>query len=228
MRPRVAILASGGGTTAEAFIRAAERGFVNASVELVISSRKNAGILQRIEALNEEFGLTIDTVVINDKTHPAAYTEHVGRGDQNSGEEAAMLARLLAGSYDLIALMGYMKRLGPHIIEAFGWMPHYSSIFQAKMLNTHPGILPDTKGFYGEQIQEYVLEKGLPYGGQTLHLVAEEYDAGPVLAEHRVPVEAGDTPESLFERVQTVEKQFLPEDIGAFMAGRQAYLAASL
>jgi phosphoribosylglycinamide formyltransferase-1 len=223
MKPRIAILASGGGTTAEAFIRAGQRGAINVDVDLVIVSRKDAGIFQRITGLNAEFDLNIRTMLINGKTHPAAHSENVAAGSQTAGEEAAILATLLAGSYDLVALMGYMKKVGPAIIQAFGWLPEYSSAFQARMLNTHPGLLPDTKGFYGEQIQQYVLEHHLPYAGQTLHVVSEEYDDGPIIAEHKVPVESGDTAESLFARVQAAEKKFLPRDIEDFIKARQAY-----
>ncbi len=223
MKPRIAILASGGGTTAEAFIRAGQRGEINVDVDLVIVSRKNAGIFQRIADLNAEFGLYIECILINHETHPIAIGEHVGRGCQTAGEEAGILTSLLSGSFDLIALMGYMKKIGPDLVAAFGWQPSYSSLYQARMVNTHPGILPDTKSMYGEQIQQYVLGHNLPYGGQTLHVVAQDYDEGPIIAEHKVPVEAGDTPATLFERIQAVEKQYLPRDIQDFIEARLAY-----
>ena len=225
MNPRIAILASGGGTTAEAFIRAGQRGEIDVNVGIVIVSREKAGIFQRIESLNKEYGLHIDCVLINNSTHPAAQTEHVGRGEQTAAEEAGILAAIIGGNYDLVALMGYMKKVGPDLVEAFGWRPSYASAFQAKMLNTHPGLLPDTKGFYGEHIQQYVLDRKLPYGGQTLHVVSEEYDDGPIIAEHKVQVESGDTPESLFARVQEVEKKYLPRDIEDFIKARQAYMS---
>lgn len=224
MNPRIAVLASGGGTTVEAFIRAGQTGKINVDVELVIVSRKNAGVFQRIAGLNAEYGLNIRTILINHQTHPAAHTEHVGRGDQTAGEEAAILAALLAGNFDLVALMGYMKRIGPNLIQAFGWLPEYTSLFQARMVNTHPGLLPDTKAFHGQEIQQYVLDHHLPYGGQTLHVVSEKYDDGPIIAEHKVPVEPDDTAESLFARVQATEKQYLPGDIEAFIKARQAYI----
>jgi phosphoribosylglycinamide formyltransferase-1 len=227
MKPHIAVLASGGGTTAEAFIRAGQRGDINVDVGLVIVSRKDAGIFQRIEDLNKEFGLHIDCILINHKTHPADRTEHVAKGHQTAGEEAAILAALLGGSFDLVANMGYMKLIGPNIVQAFGWLPEYTSVFQARMVNTHPGLLPDTKAFYGERIQQYVLDHKLPYGGQTLHVVSEKYDEGPIIAEHKVPVELGDTAASLFERVQAAEKQFLPHDIEDFIHARQAYLVSS-
>ncbi len=224
MRPRIAILASGSGTTAEAFIRACQTGVVNIDVGIVICSRKEAGIFRRVEKLNSEFGINIDCILINHKTHPAAIGEHVERGSQTEAEELGILTTLLSGSYDLVSLMGYMKRVGPHLIQAFGWLPIYKSLFQAKMVNTHPGLLPDTKGFYGTNIQEYVLEHHLPYGGQTFHLVAQEYDDGPIIAEHKVSVEPHDTADSLFQRVQVIEKKYLPTDTEDFILARLAYL----
>lgn len=224
MNPTVAILASGGGTTAEAFIRASANHDISCDVGLVISSRKNAGLFERIEALNEELGLHIQCILINSQTHPAASTEHVGAGDQTNAEQTAILAALLGGSFDLVALMGYMKRVGPDLIEAFGWQPNYTSMFQAKMVNTHPGLLPDTKGFYGKNIQAYVLDNHLPYGGQTLHVVSEKYDEGPIIAEHKVMVVPNDTADTLFDRVQKVEKKYLPHDIDDFIHARLAYI----
>ena len=142
---------------------------------------------------------------------------------QAAAEQQAILETLQNGNFDLIALMGYMKRIGPQLIKAFGWQDDYTSMFQAQMVNTHPGLLPDTKGYYGANIQKYVLDNHLPYGGQTLHVVSEEYDAGPIIAEHKVPVEPDDTPDSLFARVQAVEKQYLPGDIEDFINARMDY-----
>jgi phosphoribosylglycinamide formyltransferase-1 len=223
MKPRIAILASGGGTTAEAFIRACQNGDISCEVGLVISSRQDAGIIQRVKDLNAEFGLKMECTVINSKTHPAAEGEDVRRGKQTEAEEAAILKALADGNFDLIAQMGYMKHTGGRIVHAFGWRPEYKSIYQAMMVNTHPGLLPQTEGLHGDQIQQYVLDNGLPNGGQTLHVVANGYDDGPVIAEHEVPVEPQDTAASLFERVQKVEKQFLPGDIEAFIQAREAY-----
>jgi phosphoribosylglycinamide formyltransferase-1 len=224
MKPRIAVLASGSGTTVEAFVRAGQRNEIRTEVGLVIVSRKDAGVFERIANLNAEFGLDIKTVLINHQTHPVADGEIVVKGCQTAAEEAAILDSLQQGNYDLIALMGYMKKIGPQLIHEFGWIADYASLFQAKMVNTHPGLLPDTKGFYGENIQKYVLDHQLPYGGQTFHVVGEEYDDGPIIAEHKVPVEPGDTSETLFARVQAAEKQYLPRDIEDFIVARQAYL----
>ncbi len=223
MKSKIAVLASGGGTTVEAFIQADQRGEVDVAVDLVICSRQDAGVFNRIKELNTKFGLDIPCLLINHKTHPPSAGEQLERGLQTEAEEHAILSKLSEGDYDLIALMGYMKRIGPKLIDTFGWLPEYRSIFQARMVNTHPGLLPDTKGFYGAEIQKYVLEHRLPYSGQTLHVVSRDYDDGPVIAEHKVEVNPDDTPESLFSRVQSTEKHYLPKDIEDFIRARNAY-----
>ncbi len=226
MRPKIVILASGDGTTAEAFIRASATGTIDSEVGLIIVSRPTAGIFDRLASLNKELKLSIESLLISQSTHLAQPGEAVAKGFQTKAEEMAILDTIKNGNFDLVALMGYMKRIGPNLIKEFGWQEGYTSIYQASMLNTHPGILPDTKAMYGSQIQSYVLEHHLPYGGQTLHLVSEEYDDGPILAEHRVPVEPGDTPETLFERVQKVEKKYVPIDIDAFVKARISFNSA--
>jgi phosphoribosylglycinamide formyltransferase-1 len=225
MKPsRIAILASGEGTTAESFIRAGADGKITAQAGLVICNNAKAGIFDRVHSLNQELGLAIETTHINGTTHPALRGEKVAPGAQTASEETAIMEILKAGNFDAIVLMGYMKRVGPLLVHAFGWRPEYTSPFQAMMLNTHPGLLPETKGLYGRFVQEHVLEKDLPFGGQTLHVVAEDYDDGPVIAEHQVATQPGDTPDTLFDRVKAAEKQFLPADVDTFIKNRLEYL----
>lgn len=220
--PTIAILASGEGTTAEAFIRAGATKHIAPQIGLVICNNKKAGIFTRIQNLNSEFGLAIKTVLINSKTHPDAATSSQP-GEQTLAEETAILEILRTANVDLISLMGYMKKIGPKLVHEFGWRSDYTDPQQAMMVNTHPGLLPETKTLYGVHVQEYVLQKGLPYSGQTLHVVAENYDDGPTLAEHKVAVEPNDTPESLFERVREAEKKYLPGDIAAFIEARRTF-----
>jgi phosphoribosylglycinamide formyltransferase-1 len=223
MRSKIAILASGEGTTAEAFIRAGQRGDISCDVGMVICSRSKAGVIGRIDKLNAEFGLDIKCLIINSATHPPTPGESAKRGRQTAAEEAAILEALKAGNFDLIAQMGYMKLTGPRIVREFGWRPEYTIIYQAMMVNTHPGLLPQTEGLHGDQIQQYVLDNGLEYGGQSLHIVANGYDDGPVIAEHKVPVEPRDTADTLYARVQAAEKQYLPGDIEKFITARRDY-----
>ena len=224
---RIAVLASGQGTTAEAFIRTAANGTIDTQIALVIANNAKAGVFERVLMLNKEYGLGIETRCISGQTHPAGSGELVKPGAQTKSEEAAILETLTDGSFDAIVLMGYMKRVGPRLVSAFGWRSEYTSPYQAMMLNTHPGLLPETKGSFGLPAQQLTIDRHMSHGGQTLHIVAEDYDDGPVIAEHKVPVEPGDTAETLFARVQAIEKQTLPADVDGFIKNRQNYLQAS-
>lgn len=188
-KARVAILASGEGTTAEAFIKAGATGLIDAQVALVISNNVNAGIFQKIQKLNGQYGLNIECLHISKQSYPAKKGERVTPGRQTRAEEQAIFEKLKTGYFDLIALMGYMKKIGPQLVYEFGWRPEYKSPFQAMMLNTHPGLLPATKGLYGVHVQEFVLKNKLKQAGQTLHVVAEDYDEGPVIAAHKIAIQ---------------------------------------
>ncbi|MEK9196029.1 MAG: formyltransferase family protein [Patescibacteria group bacterium] len=212
-RPKIAILASGSGTTAEAFIVAGAAGKIEAQVGLVICSKKSAGIFDRVERLNSEYGLNIKCVHIGKENYP-----------DSSDEENAILNMLSTEEFDLIALMGYMRKIGPNIVSKYGWRSNYTSPYQAMMLNTHPGLLPESAGMYGRNVQQYTLDSNLSFGGQTLHVVSEGYDEGPIIAEHRVPVAPGDTADTLFAKVQDTEKKYLSEDIDNFIKTRVEYL----
>jgi phosphoribosylglycinamide formyltransferase-1 len=224
MTARIAILASGGGTTAEAFIRNALAQQLDMAVAVIIVSRKNAGIIERIAILNKELRLAIPIAIINSTTHPAIEGEMVQKGHQSQAEQQAILQALSDKRIDLVALLGYMKRVGPMLVSNYGWQPGSVSPYQARMLNSHPGPLPATRALYGEGVQQHILDLGLRQGCQTLHLVAEDYDDGPILAEHTVDVEPNDTAETLFARIQIVEKQHIAADIATFWQQRQQYL----
>lgn len=217
----LAIFASGSGTTAEAFLRHTQSmGNAPYKTQLVICNSPTAGILNRITGLNQELGLKIETIVVSSRTHPALPDETTGRGRQTAAEEAAILELLHQHQIELIVLMGYMKRIGPSIVQEYGWLPHYTSIYQARMLNTHPGLLPATKGLHGIHVQDAVLAQPNPVAGQTLHIVADAYDEGPTVAEHPVPVETDDTPDILFARVQIAEKGHIAADVAAFITAQ--------
>jgi phosphoribosylglycinamide formyltransferase-1 len=220
--PRVAVLASGEGTTAEAFIKAGAEGLIAAQVGLVISNNEDAGIFKRVDNLNKKHGLSIKCLHISKKNYPPE-RELLGLGEQTKAEEQAILDTLKAGNFDLIALMGYMKKIGVNLVNEFGWRSSLTSPYQAMMVNTHPGLLPATKGMHGIHVQEFVINSKIRFAGQTLHIVAEGYDEGPVVAQHKVKVRETDTPESLFDRVKKAEKKYLPSDIDSFIRARQEY-----
>jgi phosphoribosylglycinamide formyltransferase-1 len=220
----VAVLASGDGTTAEALMRACLEGAVACEVGLVISSRESAGVLGRVERINRERGAAIALACVGPKSHPPEAGERLGPGDQTAAEAAAIAQLLRDGGFGLVVLMGYLRRVAPGLVHDYGWRPGYTSVHQARMLNIHPGLLPETKGLYGIRVQEHVLAGKLAQAGHVVHVVGQDYDDGPVVAEHRIPVRANDTAAVLSERVKALQRQQVPGDIGDFATARARLL----
>jgi formyltetrahydrofolate-dependent phosphoribosylglycinamide formyltransferase len=112
------------------------------------------------------------------------------------------LARLSAEGVDLVVLAGYLKLVPAEVIAAY----------RGRILNIHPALLPafGGPGMYGKRVHEAVLASGARMSGATVHLVDEEYDRGEILAQARVPVLPGDTPETLAARVLEAEHRLLP------------------
>ncbi|MBI2588772.1 hypothetical protein HYW35_00975 [Candidatus Saccharibacteria bacterium] len=218
---KVAVLASGEGTTTEALIRAGVKEPSLPQVGLVICNNKDAGIFRRIANLNSEYGLSIKTALINSKTHPDTNSSQPGL--QTAQEEKAIVDLIKDGGFELVLLMGYMKMIGQRLVYKFGWRSEYKSPYQAMMLNTHPGLLPATKGLIGIHVQEFVLAHPAQKAGHTLHAVSKNYDEGPTIAEHKVPVGPADTAEILFERVKQSQKKHLPKDLSDFIEKRRHF-----
>lgn len=221
--PRIGILASGGGTTAERVIRDTQTGVLLAEVACVVTNNGTAGVLDLVEGLNDEYGLSIATQHISGVTHPDGFTT---RGVQTTAESAAIAKYMRSHDIGLVATLGYMKEIVGELLDGYGWHPGMASPFHARMLNTHPGLLPATRGEYGIHVQEKVLGDRHQFAGQTLHVVGSGYDTGPTLAEHSFRVRAGYTPQTLFDEVQAVEKHNIGRDINHFLVSQQTVLAA--
>jgi formyltetrahydrofolate-dependent phosphoribosylglycinamide formyltransferase len=121
------------------------------------------------------------------------------RDPRDSGDWLAPLRRR---EVDLVVLAGYVKLVPAPVIAAY----------RGRIINIHPALLPafGGKGMYGHRVHEAVLASGARESGATVHLVDEMYDHGKVLAQARVPVLPGDTPERLAARVLEVEHRILP------------------
>ncbi|HEX6616396.1 MAG TPA: phosphoribosylglycinamide formyltransferase [Gemmatimonadales bacterium] len=123
------------------------------------------------------------------------------------------LARLERYQVDLVVLAGYLKLVPAAVIVRY----------RDRIVNVHPALLPafGGRGMYGRRVHEAVLAGGARESGVTVHLVDEVYDRGAILAQRRVPVLPGDTPERLAARVLEVEHRLLPAVVlAAAAAGR--------
>ncbi len=111
---------------------------------------------------------------------------------------------LLAALHDaqLVVLAGYLK-LVPTAVVAH---------FRARMINIHPALLPDFggPGMYGHHVHAAVLASGATESGATIHFVDEVFDRGEIIAQERVRIEPGDTPDRLAARVLEAEHRLLP------------------
>jgi phosphoribosylglycinamide formyltransferase 1 len=229
-KPKVAILASGEGTTAEAFILGTLFGGIDLEVPLVISDKQHPGVFSRVTALNKIHGFDIDKSYIGPKKYPNRRGEVAVRG-MTLWQSEEMCKAVAEHDIDHVALMGFMQVVRGDLLQEYGYLPEYDSIYQARMSNTHPGPLPLTAGTFGVHASEKVLEEVAngrrKHSAHTVHLVSAGVDGGPVIARNRVDVEPDDTPETLFRRVQAKEKRRLPLDILKFLTGQAEYLGNS-
>jgi phosphoribosylglycinamide formyltransferase-1 len=163
---------------------------VGPRVVVVVSDRPDAGALARAA------GRGVDTVLLD----PAAY----GSRDEH---EAALVGLLGDRRVEAICLAGYMRILGPRVVRAF-W---------GALLNVHPSLLP---AFPGAHAVRDALAWGAKVTGVTVHLVDEEVDHGPIVAQEAVPILDGDDEETLHARIQEVEHRIYPAAVRALLEGR--------
>jgi len=122
------------------------------------------------------------------RTHGIAAEFIPYQTSDRSAFERPAIARLQKENCDLILLAGFMRILTPEFIHSF----------PGKILNIHPSLLPSFKGL---NPQRQALEAGVKFSGCTVHVVTDELDAGPILAQAVVPVLDGDTEETLSARI---------------------------
>jgi len=193
MKRRTAILISGRGSNMEALIAAARDSAFPARIDLVLSNRPDAAGL----AAARLAGVPAETI---DHRHFA--------GDR-AAHETAIDAALRAADIEIVCLAGYLRLLTATLVRA--WQGH--------MLNVHPSLLPS---FPGLHTHARALAAGVKLHGCTVHLVTQEIDAGPILAQAAVPVLPGDTEEQLAQRVLRQEHAIYPAALAAFAAGLPA------
>jgi phosphoribosylglycinamide formyltransferase-1 len=188
---RIAVFASGTGSNFKTIVKAIEQGELHAKIAGLISNNPDAGALEFARSRG------IPAENINEKLFP-----------RENELETAILNTLESWRANFILLAGYMKKISPEIIKKFN----------NRILNIHPALLPDFggKGMYGLNVHEAVIRSGTKVSGVTVHIVNNEYDAGPIVLQRAVPVLEDDTPESLQKRVLKEEHKIYKEAIKLF------------
>lgn len=179
----IAVFASGNGTNAEK-IFSYFKDNEQVKVSLLLTNKQNAPVIDRAKKYN------IPVVIFNRTTFYET-------------EEIPSL--LLANNIDLVVLAGFMWLVPPSLINAF----------PDKILNIHPALLPKYggKGMYGSLVHEAVVAAKETESGITIHLVNERYDEGNIVFQERCSVDPDDTPDTLADRIHSLEHRFYPQVI---------------
>lgn len=182
---RLAVLGSTRGTNLNALVEAISRHELAATIEVVMSNKAEAFILERAKL----FG--IKSLFVNPQ----------GLSRENFD---CHLSKILGEhKIELIVLIGYMRILSPQFIEEW----------KDKIINIHPSLLPAYSGLMNLEVHQAVLDAHETETGCTVHFVTEEVDAGPIILQKKCAVLPDDTPETLRDRVQLLEGTALVEAI---------------
>ncbi len=190
---RLGVLISGGGTTLQNFLDHIQDGWLSAEIAVVIASRPDCGGVAKARSA----GLRSEVVARREFAETASFSR-------------AIFDHLRNAKVDLVALSGFLS-----LIEI-------PDDYRFRVLNIHPALVPAFcgKGFYGHRVHESALARGVKVSGCTVHFADNEYDHGPIIAQHCVPVLENDTPETLAGRVFAAECELYPACIQLFVEGK--------
>lgn len=190
---RIAILASGGGTTMQNLLDRIGDGSLPAEIVVALSNNADAFVLERARKAG------IPAHVVN-------------RKEAGSREEFSrrMFDHCRKAKADLVCLAGFLQ-----LIEV-------PDDYLGRVFNIHPSLIPAFcgKGYYGHHVHEEVIAFGAKVSGCTVHFADNQYDHGPIVLQRPVPVLDDDTPDTLAARVFEAECVAYPEAIRLFAEGR--------
>ena len=189
---RLAVCVSGEGRTLQNLIDRVASKQLRATIVQVVASRPRIGAISRAEAAGIPLALA-------------------AQGKPGLAEfSASVFAPIRQHSADLVILGGFLSLL------------EIPRDYVHRVMNVHPALLPSFggRGLHGRKVHEAVLESGVKVSGCTVHFADDQYDAGPIIAQHAVPVLEGDTAETLGERVFQAECQTLPYAVALYADGR--------
>jgi phosphoribosylglycinamide formyltransferase-1 len=187
---RVVVFASGRGSNFAALAAAAQSGALPIQLCALLSDRPRAPVLTRAR----QAGVPTELLVPRDYSDRAAF-------------DRAMFARAASYQPDWIVLAGYLRVIDAAVIETW----------RGRVVNIHPSLLPKYPGL---DTHRRVLAAGDREHGATVHFVTAELDGGPVIANVRIPIEPGDTPESLAARLLPHEHRLLCATVALLATGR--------
>jgi len=182
----IAILGSTNGTNLIAIHESVESGELDAKINIIISNKKNSGILEKAKKWN-----------IENKYIPAQ--KKIAREEYDK----KIITELDKHNIDLILLIGYMRILSPT----------FTTKYKNKILNVHPSLLPKFAGGMDTNVHEEVLKAGEKETGCTIHLVDEGVDTGKIILQKSYQIKSADTPETLKQKVQKLEGEAFIEVI---------------
>lgn len=185
---RLGILGSTRGTNMLAIIEAIEEQILDARIEIVLSNKEQALILERAKFFE------IPTEYLNSK------------GLTRSEYDAKISSVLACYEVDLVVLIGYMRILSKEFVNTW----HH------RIINVHPSLLPAFAGMMDLEVHQAVLNAGVNETGCTVHYVTEQVDAGPTIVQAKCKVLKTDTINTLKDKVQQLEATALIEAIKIF------------
>ncbi len=189
---KIAVFASGTGSNFAAVLESIQsKKITNVEVVLLVSDRPEALAVQKAK---DEL-IPVHTFRAKDYPNKQAYEEEI-------------VEKLRQRYVDLIVLAGYMRLLGPVLLQAY----------DRKIINVHPSLLP---AFAGKDAIGQALDYGVKVTGVTVHYVDEGMDTGPIIAQRVVTVDSDETKDSLVKKIQGQEHQLLP-DVIQMLANKEA------
>lgn len=183
----LAVLASTNGTDLQAIIDEIEKGNMPRVHLKLVASNKECKALERATKHNI----------------PTLYIDPQNKSREEFDQE--LIQALKDSEIDLVALVGYMRILSPEFVKSF----------PKRIINVHPSLIPKYSGkdFYGQSVHEAVLANNETETGMTIHFVDEGVDTGEIILQKNCPVSPDDTPETLKQKVQELEKKYYPQVI---------------
>lgn len=197
---KIGVLASTKGTDLQAIIDEIKAGTMpGIELAVVLSNKKNAYALERARTQGFE------AIFVDPKNAEGSTPNKVAYDLQ--------LAKILKEhQVDLVCLIGYMRILTPEFVRQF----------PRRVINIHPALMPKFSGpgYFGANVHEAVLKAKETETGCTIHFVDEGVDTGEIIMQKKAEVSPDDTPATLKEKVQRLEKKFYPEVIRRFAEGQ--------